>query len=695
MIRSRAQLVPWCLPLLAVALPAAAQDTVSAPRGRDTVRVLQPVVVVGRADDLIGRAATASEGHVGSRDLRLRPILREGELQETVPGVIVTQHSGEGKANQYFVRGFNLDHGTDFQTTVEGMPINMPTHAHGQGYTDLNFLIPELVDYLDYRLGVYHAAVGDFGSAGAAEYHLVARLDRPFASTTAGENGMARLAAGGSTRLGGGDFLVGGEAKNYDGPWVVSERLRKRSGLARYSWGTGATQISVLALGYHNDWNASDQIPLRAVRSGLVGRFGEIDPTDGGSTERYSIAAAWRHTGERSALQAQLYGIRSRLSLFSNFEYHLTDTTRGDQFNQRESRIVLGGRATRMEELEALGVRHLVTVGVESRYDILSPVGLYHTAARLRLGTVRQDDVRELGSGVFVEAQSRWTPRFRTVVGVRGDRYTFDVTSDRSVNSGHRSASIVSPKASLIYAPSSETELYLSGGFGFHSNDARGTTITVDPATGNPAQRVDPLVRSRGAEIGVRSSLVRNLRSTLTLWMLNLDNELLFTGDGGTTEPSAASRRGGVTWANFYRPIPQLAIDADVSFANARFSGVPTGQAHIPGALENVVAAGMTWSPVERGAYGSIRLRHFGSYPLVEDNQVRAAPADLVNAEAGYLFSRTRVQVSVLNLFNGLADDIAYYYRSRLPGEPVSGVEDVHFHPIEPRQVRVSISWGL
>jgi hypothetical protein len=238
--------------------------------------------------------------------------------------------------------------------------------------------------------------------------------------------------------------------------------------------------------------------------------------------------------------------------------------------------------------------------------------------------------------------------------------------------------------------------VYVSGGLGFHSNDARGTTITVDPNTGDPAQQVDPLVRSTGAEVGVRVALLQGLRSTLSVWMLNLDSELLFVGDAGLTEPSDASRRRGVTLANFYRPIPELSLDLDVSLARARFSGVLAGEDHIPGALENVVAAGATWSTRERGPFGAIRLRHFGSYPLIEDNNVRAPAATLFNADAGWLFRQGfRLKVSLLNVFNARDSDIQYYYASRLPGEPVDGVEDVHFHPVEPRQVRASIVWGL
>jgi outer membrane receptor protein involved in Fe transport len=309
---------------------------------------------------------------------------------------------------------------------------------------------------------------------------------------------------------------------------------------------------------------------------------------------------------------------------------------------------------------------------------------------------VRQDDVTEWGSGVFLEAESRWRPWFRSVVGVRGDSYTFDVNANVPRNSGHRTAGIVSPKASLVFVPSSGIELYLSGGLSFHSNDARGTTITIDPETGDPAEQVDPLVRSRGAELGVRAAPLAGLRSTLSLWALGLDSELLFVGDAGITEPSAASYRQGLTWANFYRPMPQLSLDFDLSLARARFADVPEGEDRIPGALENVVAAGATWSTPAEGLFGAVRMRHFGSYPLLEDNSVRATATTLFNAELGYLLqSGIRLQLSMLNLFDTEASDIQYYYTSRLAGEPTDGVGDVHFHPVEPRQVRVSLGWGL
>ena len=681
--------------LMLVTPPVTAQDTLPSPKTTDsTPTELTPLTVLGRGDDLIGVAATASQGHVGAADLRARPLAREGELLETVPGFIATQHSGDGKANQYFVRGFNLDHGTDFQTRVEGMPVNMVSHAHGQGYTDLNFLLPEVVEYLDYRLGVYHADMGDFGSAGGAEF-VLARRRRPFAVATGGANGMARLAAGGSRRAGSGDLLLAGELKRYDGPWRLDQDLRKYSGLGRYSWQHGASEFSLLAMVYHNRWNATDQIPRRAVRSGLISRFGNLDATDGGRTGRYSLSASWRHLGGSSVQEAQVYAIASDLSLYSNFAFFLSDTARGDQFNQRERRLVLGANLRHLQPVRLLGQEHVARVGLQTRADVISGLGLHHTVGRRRVGTVREDDVREWGTGVHADLESRWRPWLRSVVGGRADVYAFRVDGDIHANSGSRTAGILSPKASLIVAASARAEFYLSAGLGFHSNDARGTTITTDPVGGGRARRVDPLVRSRGAEIGARVTPLEGWRSTLSVWVLGLDNELLFVGDGGTTKPSFESHRAGVSWANHYRPTPHLALDLDVSLARARFAGVPGAVDRIPGALENVVAAGATWVAIGRGPFAGVRLRRFGAYALVEDNSVRARASTLVNAELGYQFAGARLEAGILNLLGSRDRDIQYFYASRLPGEPADGVADVHFHPAEPRQVRVSLEWGL
>ncbi len=658
-------------------------------------RTLDTVRVTGRVANLIGTARSASEGHVGTIELRSRPLSREGELLETVPGVIVTQHSGEGKANQYFVRGFNLDHGTDFQTTLDGMPVNQPTHAHGQGYTDLNFITPEFVRALDYKLGVYHAELGDFGSAGGAQFFLAKKFDVPVAQTEFGGNGLARIVLGRSTSMGGGDLLFGGEAKAYDGPWQRAEGVRKFSGMARYSKDLGASQFSVLALGYRNRWNSNDQIPERAVQTGQISELGQIDSTVGGNTQRYSLSASYRHIGAKAVRDVQIYGIRSQLDLFSNFTYFLDNPDRGDQFGQTDKRTIVGATATQVQSFDVFGATHVVKIGLQTRADFID-VGLFQTERRSVFDTVRTDRVNEWGTGAFAESESHWTQKFRTILGARADAYLFDVKGDRAANAGRRAAGIVSPKGSLIYAPTNSAELYLSGGFGFHSNDARGTTITVDPASGQPARRVDPLVQSRGAEFGVRLSPVPGLRTTLSLWALNLNSELLFVGDAGATEPTSESHRSGVTIANFYRPIPSLSFDADISFARARLTGVPADESRIPGALENVIAGGVTWSPAHSGFFGALRVRHFGAYPLIETNAVRASATTLLNADAGFRIVRgIRVQATLLNVLNSNASDIQYAYASRLRGEAAGGVNDVHFHPVEPRQLRASLGWAF
>jgi hypothetical protein len=685
------------LALFLAPVPLSGQQADSASARPDTVPAfsLTPLVVEGRIDNLAGIAVTASEGRVGFKDLLPRPLLREGELLETVPGVIMTQHSGDGKSNQMFVRGFNLDHGTDFATWVEGMPVNIPTHAHGQGYTDLNFLTPEFVDYVSYELGSAHAEAGDFSSAGQASFNLRRSLDAPIFQLGAGEFGFTRLVAAGSWDVGSGTLIAGGETKVYDGPWDVPQDLRKLSGMLTYSGSAGRHGFSVTGLAYQNRWDGSDQIPNRAVEDGLISRFAQVDTTLGGESSRYSLSGSWSHTDRSSSQRASLYGIRYDLDLFSNFTYLLDDPLSGDQIRQRDSgRWTLGGSYAHAQPLQAFGRSHELTLGLQTRYD-LADVALARTDGRDPVSTVRRDDVGQWSGGLYGSLESWWSQDLRTVLGLRGDVLHVDVASDKPLNSGTRSGGLVSPKASVAYGFSSTGEAYVSGGFGFHSNDARGAVQSVDPVTGEAVDAVDPLVQSRSAEIGVRLSPLDRWRTTAVLWTVGLESELLFVGDAGTTEPNGATRRLGFTLTNFYRLSDALSADLDISLAEARFVDAPTDEDHVPGALENVIAAGVSWEPAARGLFWSMRLRHFGAYPLVEDNSVRANGTSLVNLAVGYRFGAARLRLGLLNLFDSESSDIQYFYGSRLGGEPLGGVEDVHFHPVEPRQIRVQLSWGL
>lgn len=684
--------------IVTIALPRSSSAQARPQDPVDTLPVfeLEPLTVLSRADNLIGTVTTASVGYVGAPDLRRRPITRVGELLETVPGMILTQHSGTGKSNQMFVRGMNLDHGTDFATRVDGMPVNLVTHAHGQGYTDLNFVVPELIDDIEYSLGTYYAGIGDFGSAGGANIRLRRRLDEPMFIASLGEFGHRRVVAAGSIDVGAsGSLIAGGELRRYDGPWVITEDMQKLSGMARYTRESRDSHLSVLALAYDNGWDSSDQIPLRAVESGDISRFGQIDPSLGGESSRHSLSVSWTRSRGSSSQRFAAYAIRYSLDLFSNFTYLLDDPSLGDQFRQEDDgRLTYGVDFRHGQQFNALGRTHRLTVGGEFRGDD-ADVTLSRTRDREPTSIVRSDDVRQWSVGSHAELVSSWTDRFSTTLGLRGDYYSFDVTSDLAANTGRARDGIVSPKLALAFRASDAAELYLAGGFGFHSNDARGTVTVIDPASGDPADPVDPLVRSRGAEFGIRSTPVSGLNTTASLWTLALDSELLFVGDAGTTEAGDASRRVGVTLANFWRLSDTWSADVDVSFTRARLDEVAPGEDRIPGAMENVLAAGISRESPGDGVFGALRLRRFGSYPLIEDNSVRANSNALLNLQLGYRFGEARVTLAVFNLFDEKHSDIQYFYASRLAGEPVGGVEDLHFHPAEPRAFRVQVSWGF
>src|SRR5262245_8924941 len=521
------------------------------------------------AEDLVGIAQSASQGAITARQLDARPIMRNGEVLETVPGVVISQHSGEGKANQYYLRGFNLDHGTDFATTVAGMPVNLPTHGHGQGYSDLNFMIPELVSGVQFSKGPYFADQGDFATAGAANINYVTSLDRPIVRIGGGDEGFGRVLVAASPSLRTGRLLTALEVQQNDGPWVNPDNYRKVNAVVRYSRGDTVNGLSVTGMAYRGKWKATDQVPQRAIDSGLIDRFGALDTTDGGESYRYSGTVEWQRTRGNASTKVTAYGIGYDLSLFSNFTFFLDDPVNGDQFEQADHRFITGAKVTHRRLGHWMGHETQNSIGLQLRNDDITNVGLYHTVARKRLSTTRQDAVVQTSGGGFAQNETEWAPWLRTLAGLRVDGYRFNVDSIDQENSGTATAGLVSPKGGAVVGPFHGTELYVNAGLGFHSNDARGATITRDPTTGEPAERVTPLVRARGSEFGVRTVAVPHLQSTLTLWTLNLDSELVFAGDAGTTEPGRPSERYGVEFANYYRPRPWLTVDADVSWSRA------------------------------------------------------------------------------------------------------------------------------
>ncbi|HMF93931.1 MAG TPA: TonB-dependent receptor [Vicinamibacterales bacterium] len=647
------------------------------------------------AQNLVGLAQSASQGAITARQLDRRPMMRTGDVLETVPGMVISQHSGEGKANQYYVRGFNLDHGTDFATTVAGLPVNMPTHGHGQGYSDLNFLIPELVSGVQFSKGPYFAEQGDFATAGAASINLVNVLPRPLMRVEGGDQGFARAVAAASPKLAAGHVIAALEAEHNDGPWIRPDDFRKINGVLRYSRGDTVNGFAVTGLAYHATWHATDQVPQRAIDQGLIDRFGTIDPTDGGDGSRFSGSLEWQRTRNAATTKVIAYGLRSDLNLFSNFTLFLNDPAHGDQIHQSDHRFVTGATVS-YRRIDRWGTRQLQnTVGVQVRNDDITSVGLAHTEARRPLDTIRQDGVLQTSGAVYGQSDISWAPWLRTLAGARVDGYRFRVDSIDGANSGVADASIASPKGGAVVGPWRGTEVYANAGFGFHSNDARGTTITRDPVTGEPTDRVTPLTRAKGSEVGVRTVVIPHLQTSLALWTLSLASELVFAGDAGTAEAGRPSRRSGIEWSNYYSLRSWLILDGDVSRSSARFTDVDPAGDRIPGSVRTVVSAGTTVDSIHN-VFGSIRLRYFGPRPLIADDSVRSNATTLVNLTAGYRLTKTvRFALDVFNLLDAKDSDIDYYYTSRLPGEPAAGVADIHLHPTVPRTARLHLVVGF
>lgn len=627
------------------------------------------------AENLVGIAQAASQGAITAQQLETRPLMREGEVLETVPGVIVAQHSGEGKANQYFLRGFNLDHGTDFATTVAGMPINLPTHAHGQGYTDINFLIPELVTGVQFSKGPYYADQGDFATAGSTNINYANVLDKPIANIEGGAEGYGRALFAASPKLGAGHVVAAFEFEHNNGPWVHADNYRKLNGVLRYSQGDAVNGFSLTGLAYAGKWNATDQVADRAIQSGAIGRFGSEDPSDGGDTYRYSAIADWQHgSGGNASTRITAYASAYDLHLFSNFTYFLEDPIHGDQIEQADHRYVTGAKATHRRTMKWAGRSVQNTFGVQVRNDDITNIGLYHTEARVRLDTRSQAAVMETSGGLFAQNEIEWTPWLRTIAGIRGDAVRFDVDTTKT-------ASLVSPKGGVALGPWKRTEFYVNAGTGFHSNDARGDTT--------------PLVRAKGAEVGVRSVAIPHLQTTFTLWTLRLDSELVFAGDQGTTEAGRPSARTGIEFANYYSPRTWLIFDGDVSWSRSRFSDDSPAGNYVPEAVGTVLSAGATVEHVHK-LFGSVRWRYFGPRTLIENNSVRSDATSLANVQGGYQLARNvRVALDVFNLFNAADSDIDYFYTSRLSGEPLGGIADIHTHPTLPRTARVTFIVGF
>ena len=685
--------------------------------------------VEGRADDLIGIAESATQGTVGAIEIQDRPILRSGEVLEAIPGVIITQHAGGGKANQYFLRGFNLDHGTDFAIFIDDMPLNLPSHAHGEGYADMNTVIEEFVKRVNFEKGPYYANVGNYGSAGAANIQFFKTLPRNFARVEGGMYGYGRAVFGVSQNLGSGTLLYGGEELYDNGPWTHPDAYNKINGILTYSQGGDTNGFSITARAYHGKWNSSDQIPATAVP--LVGLFGTLNPTDGGRSQRYSLQSDWHRQGTNSVTKIVAYLFYYDLNLFSDFTYYLTDYKNGDQFEQQDSRWVAGLDASHTIFSRWFGRQVGNTFGFQLRNDWINNA-LYQTKNRARVdktdynapqpppsgyngpnppvlpATTTRDKFTDTITSFYAENKIQWVEKFRSVAAIRGDLQFFRVNSlaysasVNAANSGTAAKFLPSPKLNLIFGPWSNTEFYLQGGFSFHSNDGRGTTQTVQPVSpdypypNSPVAKIQPLIPTKGAELGVRNVAIPHLQSTLSLWYLHSASELQQNGDTGSTVASAqSSNRYGLEWANYFTPTDHLALDFDFADSKALFTAIDPvdaapnspGGKRVPEAVGMVISSGITLHDYKSFS-SSLRLRYFGPRDLTSDGIYRSKSTALINADLGYQINRKwRVSTEFLNLLNRSDHDIDYAYYSRVTPVAASAFTDV-FHPVEPFQLR-------
>lgn len=664
---------------------------------------LSAVVVNAKPLEDLGNAYSSSAGTVSAKQLEHRPLLRPAEVLESVPGLTVTQHSGDGKANQYFLRGFNLDHGSDFSTFVMGMPVNMVSHAHGQGYMDLNFLIPELVGGLRYNKGVYAAEDGDFSSTGSARIDYKRNLSAPFVNITQGENQYRRALAAGSREWNDLQWLWALELAGNDGPWNQPENLHKTNAVLSVGSGTKTDGFSLAFMGYSSRWVASEHVPQRAIDSGEIGRFGTLTPNDGGKTHRVSLSGEWAASNDNSAFKANAWLIDYGLNLYSSPSGY-TSGSQGDQHEQADHRSVTGGQLEKRWFAGESWANTEVALGTQLRHDRIGTSALYNTVNRDRTVIVRQDEVRQTASALYAEANTRWLPWLRSSFGVRYDYVDANVNARGGAfnisNGGSVGAGQTSPKLGLVVSLASHLELYANWGQGFHSNDSRGATTSTNPQDGTATDAVPLLVKSIGSELGLRATPLSGWQTSVSLWQMKVDSELVFIGDEGVTEPRGSSHRHGIEWTNHVSPWNGFFVDADVALSKARFDNTVNDGRHVPNAIPvsaSVAATlddGYKWS-------GGLRLRYIGAYDLEEAGSQKSTAFMTANAKLGYRVNKNwQLSMDVLNLFDRKADDIEYWGGacSKQDGAACNGgagIDGRLVHPLEPRTLRAGLRYNF
>ena len=660
----------------------------------------------------------ASAQTVRDRDLRLRPLQRPGDLFRVTPGLIAVQHAGGGKADQYLLRGFDADHGTDIALSFDGLPLNMVSHGHGQGYADANWIIPELVERVEISKGPYFAEQGDFATAGAID--LISRSGaESFVSAGGGSFNTLRGVAIAAPTLGTSwQPLLAAELVHTDGPFDHPEDFRKYNLFGKLTYHLDArSQISVAASAYNGSWNASGQLPSRAVRSGQVGFFGALDPSEGGSSSRENVYATLRLRPDQSSeFNALAYRSHYDFNLYSNFTLLSRDPVNGDAIQQWDERSLTGGRISYRWLKQWRGMLFDSTVGGTARADSIHN-GLAYVRQRERLQKVTEDDIAESSVAAYAKEEVQPFRWLRLMAGVRFDHFTFrvddrleDLATQGTATSGARGASRISPKATVVVSPHPTTDLFANFGYGLHSNDARGVVRLVDPVT--------PLTRAIGYEVGARSRLLdRRLDVAVALWGLDIDSEIVWVGDEGTTEAAGATRRVGVEAEARLQIRPWLFADLDVTLSSARFRENAGNGGAVALAPRLTIAGGLTANH-PRGLRGGLRGLHIAERPATEDEFLMAEATTLLDLFAAYRYRSIELSLTLENLLDRRYRSAQFATVTRLQNEAPTtapppadacpagtraaadeatgnfrGCEDVSFSPGNPFSVRLMASY--
>ncbi len=639
------------------------------------------------ADLVVSASAEQPMNTLSPIDIKLRPTNTSQDILRMVPGLFIAQHAGGGKAEQIFLRGFDIDHGTDLSLEVDGLPVNMPSHAHGQGYSDLHFVIPEMINYVNFDKGPYYANKGDFTTAGFVDFQTKNVLEENFVKLEGGQFGTFRTVAGVnlfSPKNAKTQGYIGTEFFRSDGFVESSQNFKRFNITSKISMRLkNEDNVTYGASFFSSRWDASGQIPTRAVENGMITRFGSIDNTEGGETNRANLTLKYVHSFSNGAyLTQQAYAVRYDFNLYSNFTFYLNDPLNGDQINQKESRMIYGYKANYLTENRFLRKDLTTDIGVGFRLDDVSDISLSNTVKREFLNSIQRGKVSEANGNAYINETLKLSDKWSINAALRFDYFNFrykDLLENTNKLTGK---AIVSPKLNISYQLNTNTQLYVRTGFGFHSNDAR----VVTQQNGK-----EILPRAYGLDLGLNTKITDRLFLHAALWGLDLDQEFVYVGDEGIVEPSGKTRRAGLDFSLRCEVLPWLFLDGDLNVTNPKSKEEPEGQDYIPLAPTISSIGGLSFK-MKNGFNGTLRYRYIGDRAANEDNSVIAKGYFLADAVVNYTQRKFEVGLSAENIFDADWNEAQFDTESRLVDETES-VSEIHFTPGTPLFLKLKVSF--